>query len=154
MTQGELIRQEQEAGLIANSQPSPNSSNGLTENGDGDDRSSPQPDEVPHARGPSVVGVEDLGLQDGKGVEMTLSSSNPDQEGNDEAEASSNPSRETLEAKTSDNGDADGDIVLDDVSAPKDNATAKTETDGGSEAPETDTKEQNEPAPNADATNE
>ena len=29
-------------------------------------------EEVPHARGPSVLGVEDLGLQDGKGVEMTL----------------------------------------------------------------------------------
>ncbi|RDW94168.1 uncharacterized protein DSM5745_01490 [Aspergillus mulundensis] len=29
-------------------------------------------DEVPHARGPSLLGVEDMGLQDGKGVEMTL----------------------------------------------------------------------------------
>ncbi|EAA59833.1 hypothetical protein AN3625.2 [Aspergillus nidulans FGSC A4] len=29
-------------------------------------------EEVPHARGPSVLGVEDMGLQDGKGVEMTL----------------------------------------------------------------------------------
>lgn len=28
---------------------------------------------VPHARGPPVVGVEDVGLQNGKGVEMTLS---------------------------------------------------------------------------------
>jgi hypothetical protein len=95
-----------------------------------------------------------LGLQDGKGVEMTLSSSDPDQEGNDGADASSNPPSETLEVKPSDNGDADGDIVLDDVSAPKDSASAKTETDDGSEAPETDTKEQNKPASNADTTNE
>ncbi|KAL5000546.1 hypothetical protein BDV10DRAFT_35295 [Aspergillus recurvatus] len=29
-------------------------------------------EEIPHARGPSVLGVEDMGLQDGKGVEMTL----------------------------------------------------------------------------------
>ncbi|KAL4747380.1 hypothetical protein BDW72DRAFT_182896 [Aspergillus terricola var. indicus] len=29
-------------------------------------------EEVPHVRGPSVLGVEDMGLQDGKGVEMTL----------------------------------------------------------------------------------
>ena len=30
-------------------------------------------EELPHARGPPVVGVEDMGLQDGKGVEMPLS---------------------------------------------------------------------------------
>lgn len=154
MTQGELIRQEQEAGLIANSQPSPHSSNGLNENGDGDDRSSPQPDEVPHARGPSIVGVEDLGLQDGKGVEMTLPSSTPNQEDNGEAETSTTASSETLESKANENGDADGDIVLDDVSAPKDSASDKTETERGLEVPETDTKEQNEPASNADATSE
>ncbi|CRG92293.1 hypothetical protein PISL3812_09350 [Talaromyces islandicus] len=154
VTQGELIRQEQEAGLIANSQPSPHTSNSLTENGDGDDRSSPQPDEVPHARGPPVVGVEDLGLQDGKGVEMTLSSSAPNQEDNGEADTSKNPSSEALEVKASENGDADGDIVLDDVAAPRDSASAKPETDDGSEAPETDTKEQNESASNDDATNE
>ncbi|KAL4881577.1 hypothetical protein BJY04DRAFT_188375 [Aspergillus karnatakaensis] len=29
-------------------------------------------DEIPHARGPSLLGVHDMGLQDGKGVEMTL----------------------------------------------------------------------------------
>ncbi|KAL5340829.1 hypothetical protein BJX70DRAFT_95628 [Aspergillus crustosus] len=29
-------------------------------------------DDVPHARGPSLLGVEDMGLQDGKGIEMTL----------------------------------------------------------------------------------
>ncbi|KAL5042180.1 hypothetical protein BDW71DRAFT_190473 [Aspergillus fruticulosus] len=33
----------------------------------------PEPtEEVPHARGPSVLGVQDMGLQDGKGVEMIL----------------------------------------------------------------------------------
>ncbi|PYH42080.1 uncharacterized protein BP01DRAFT_394471 [Aspergillus saccharolyticus JOP 1030-1] len=32
----------------------------------------PSVEDVPHARGPPVVGVEDLGLQDGKGVEMNL----------------------------------------------------------------------------------
>ncbi|KAF9883160.1 hypothetical protein FE257_004045 [Aspergillus nanangensis] len=33
-------------------------------------------DDVPHARGPQVIRVEDMGLQDGQGVEMTLT--NPD----------------------------------------------------------------------------
>ena len=31
------------------------------------------PEATPHARGPAILGVEDLGLQDGKGVQMSLS---------------------------------------------------------------------------------
>ncbi|KAL4933884.1 uncharacterized protein BDV17DRAFT_70035 [Aspergillus undulatus] len=31
-----------------------------------------EPEGIPHARGPSLLGVEDMGLQDGKGLEMTL----------------------------------------------------------------------------------
>ena len=42
------------------------------EGADGSPQSDPTED-VPHARGPPVVGVEDMGLQDGRGVEMTLS---------------------------------------------------------------------------------
>lgn len=79
VTQGELIRQEQEAGLIANSQM-PHSAKSLGEDGEDSERTSPQPEEIPHARGPSVLGVEDLGLQDGKGVQMALSDAKESQE--------------------------------------------------------------------------
>lgn len=34
-------------------------------------------EEVPHARGPDVLGVQDLGLQNGKGVTMSLARSSP-----------------------------------------------------------------------------
>lgn len=65
-------------------------------------------EEVPHARGPPVVGVEDLGLQDGKGVEMTLEVG---QDGtSDLPAAESNPAEGEPGP-----ADKDGDIVLDDT---------------------------------------
>ncbi|KAH8697732.1 hypothetical protein BGW36DRAFT_341872 [Talaromyces proteolyticus] len=152
VTQGELIRQEQEAGLVANSQASHSSVNALAEGEESGERLSPQPDEVPHARGPSVVGVEDLGLQDGKGVEMTISNSTPAQEDNNtemDASSSLNPSNETPADETNEsNGDADGDIVLDDISA-KDNSAAPTRAEIEEDLMETN--EQNEQKlPNAE----
>ncbi|PYH91493.1 hypothetical protein BO71DRAFT_359366 [Aspergillus ellipticus CBS 707.79] len=69
--------------------------------------SSPPPadaEDIPHARGPSVVGVEDLGLQDGKGVEMDLS--------NAESEAKSA-------------ADGDGDISLEDAKAEEGSGSAE-----------------------------
>ncbi|OOF95720.1 hypothetical protein ASPCADRAFT_207059 [Aspergillus carbonarius ITEM 5010] len=91
---------------------------------------SPPPDaleDIPHARGPSVVGVEDLGLQDGKGVEMDLSSAEDgaselhtaSQEGQQQqlqtgpTQGDSQMSEET--AKLS--ADGDGDIALEDAKA-------------------------------------
>ncbi|KAJ5949502.1 hypothetical protein N7454_001086, partial [Penicillium verhagenii] len=76
-------------------------------------------DEVPHARGPSVLGVEDMGLQDGKGVEMNL-----------EAQQAVSGNATTEEAKA-DAGpaaaDKDGDIVLDDTT-PKEGSTTEDTT--------------------------
>ncbi|KAE8144808.1 hypothetical protein BDV25DRAFT_166024 [Aspergillus avenaceus] len=82
----------------------------------------PQPvesEDIPHARGPRILGVEDLGLQDGKGVEMTLESdekpaNNDTTEQGGQLAESSRPhdsSQNTVKASTDD----DGDITLDDA---------------------------------------
>ncbi|KAJ5570069.1 uncharacterized protein N7459_009499 [Penicillium hispanicum] len=86
-------------------------------------------EEVPHARGPPVVGVEDLGLQDGKGVEMNLGAEGKqDVVTGDDVPNSDPPATETPqgsgEAATS---DKDGDIVLGDTK-PKDGDSATEET--------------------------
>lgn len=120
VTQGELIRQEQEAGLIATSQTQHISSRSLAEKEEDGENSSPQPEEIPHARGPSVLGVEDLGLQDGKGVEMVLSDPNKSQEEEkSEMDVSDSvgdliPDEVVSEAATKENGNDDEDIILDD----------------------------------------
>ncbi|GKZ98839.1 hypothetical protein AnigIFM60653_000178 [Aspergillus niger] len=98
-------------------------------------------EDIPHARGPSVVGVEDLGLQDGRGVEMDLSSggegapelqasgqetSQPQQEqeqGNQQQQATGQDGEQGAKSTA----DGDGDISLDDVKAPEENASV-TET--------------------------
>ncbi|KAL4943373.1 hypothetical protein BDV06DRAFT_139670 [Aspergillus oleicola] len=62
-----------------------------------------EPEGIPHARGPSLLGIEDMGLQDGKGVEMTLL--------NKEAESdAANPSTEdsaTVSSQEATPGSAD-----------------------------------------------
>ncbi|KAE8349787.1 hypothetical protein BDV28DRAFT_54325 [Aspergillus coremiiformis] len=69
-------------------------------------------EDIPHARGPQILGVEDLGLQDGKGVEMTLeregSNSNPIEQNGDQG----NDGGLTFAPE---NADGDGDIALDDA---------------------------------------
>jgi hypothetical protein len=69
-------------------------------------------EEIPHARGPPVLGVEDLGLQDGKGVEMTL-----DIKADEPAEASSGGDDGTRDQHNpaDPDADADGDVVISDV---------------------------------------
>ena len=83
---------------------------------DGDGASSPtstdSSEAVPHARGPPVVGVEDVGLQNGRGVEMSLST-----------EEASNGVRPPQTVAVGE-GDGDSDTVLsegqkDDPAAPK-----------------------------------
>ncbi|KAJ5814911.1 hypothetical protein N7474_006688 [Penicillium riverlandense] len=93
--------------------------------------SSPPPDqseEVPHARGPMVVGVEDMGLQDGKGVEMNLGEqgASADSQGADGANDSAASATEPQATGDSAAADKDGDIVLDD-SKPKEGEESKTE---------------------------
>lgn len=69
------------------------------------------PEEIPRARGPPVIGVEDLGLQDGKDVEMTLAEP-------EAATQSSRPANEDVpqdEINANGDGEGDRDIALDDV---------------------------------------
>lgn len=55
VTQGELLRQEQRAGVVPVSQ---------LEGNRGDTDGMGEEDEVPHARGPEEIGMEDMGPQD------------------------------------------------------------------------------------------
>jgi hypothetical protein len=114
VTQGELIRQEQEAGVVMTLHPQ-QTTDVTRENETGESHTSPPPDEIPHARGPSVVGVEDMGLQDGRGIEMSLAS--PDVAAADRNE-SEEPSTEDSAAQSKTSGgdaDGDGDMILDNV---------------------------------------
>ncbi|PYI12390.1 hypothetical protein BO78DRAFT_392250 [Aspergillus sclerotiicarbonarius CBS 121057] len=91
---------------------------------------SPPPDaleDIPHARGPSVIGVEDLGLQDGKGVEMDLSSAEGSaselQSGSQEGQQQQQTGQTQGDNQGSEeaaklSADGDGDIALEDAKAP------------------------------------
>ncbi|KAJ5809878.1 uncharacterized protein N7503_002096 [Penicillium pulvis] len=87
-------------------------------------------DEVPHARGPSLLGVEDMGLQDGKGVEMNLEAQ---QAAVGDGTAEESGIQEAQAAGESAPADKDGDIVLDDTN-PKEES--KTEDNPQTEKPE------------------
>ncbi|KAJ5606228.1 hypothetical protein N7510_009009 [Penicillium lagena] len=102
--------------------------------------SSPPPDqseEVPHARGPPVVGVKDMGLQDGKGVEMNLGDHGAaaDSQGTDGANDSASSATEPQNTGDSATADKDGDIVLDD-SKPREGEESKTEASSAESKPE------------------
>jgi hypothetical protein len=88
-------------------------------------------EEIPHARGPSVLGVEDMGLQDGKGVEMTLLSADagtdnqpsstgqsaveqPSAQDSSTGAGDSTLTMTTAAAVSGDDADGDGDITLSD----------------------------------------
>ena len=83
VTQGELIRQEQEAGVVPVGHSDGDSRGMLMdpEEDDGDDERDELEDrtdresgiEIPHARGPGVLGAVDVGKVDGKDVELNLS---------------------------------------------------------------------------------
>ncbi|KAF7529274.1 hypothetical protein PCG10_007984 [Penicillium crustosum] len=95
------------------------------------DTTSPEPsDEVPHARGPIVLGVQDMGLQDGKGVEMRLATDGA-------ADTTATQATEQQE-KAEPTGDKDGDIVLTDTN-PKEGEEPQNE--GPSTEPQAGTAE-------------
>lgn len=92
-------------------------------------------EDIPHARGPTVLGVEDMGLQDGKGVRMSLT---PDQRDPSSATPSSGnqPSaadKSTAEVPAGDadaDADGDGDIEITDAGIQENNqpATGRSES--------------------------
>ncbi|KAJ5476516.1 Protein phosphatase 4 core regulatory subunit R2 [Penicillium sp. IBT 31633x] len=84
---------------------------------------SPEPsDEVPHARGPILLGVEDMGLQDGKGVEVSLGTDSA----TDVPAAVAATAATEGQGKDESTADKDGDIVLEDTK-PKEGEEAKPE---------------------------
>ncbi|KAE9368835.1 hypothetical protein N431DRAFT_547718 [Stipitochalara longipes BDJ] len=62
ITQGELLRQEQRAGVVPAAQ--------LV--GKGDESGMGEEDELPHARGPEEIGMEDVGMQGATGSERMV----------------------------------------------------------------------------------
>ncbi|RAL17186.1 uncharacterized protein BO97DRAFT_474269 [Aspergillus homomorphus CBS 101889] len=107
-------------------------------------------EDVPHARGPPVVGVEDMGLQDGKGVEMNLDGasgddddgrqqqqsqtqapgqeSSADQQGGQQQEQQAGQAEDQAqEGASKPVTDGDGDIALEDAKAEEGPATAEKE---------------------------
>ncbi|OAL29414.1 hypothetical protein AYO22_02308 [Fonsecaea multimorphosa] len=81
VTQGELIRMEQEAGVVpvTRNPPDAHVSGTMEENSLSDEG-----DVVPHARGPDLVGSVDMGRVDGQDVEIHIGSP-PSEEGQERA---------------------------------------------------------------------
>jgi hypothetical protein len=70
VTQGELIRQEQEAGIVPVNQTMGPRSMGMGD--EADDGEVDDSEVIPHARGPDIVGPEDIGLQGGRNMEVSI----------------------------------------------------------------------------------
>jgi hypothetical protein len=161
VTQGELIRQEQEAGVVLAAhqhhphQIQPDSTVAAREGRtDIETRTSPPAEdgeEVPHARGPAVVGVEDMGLQDGKGVGMSLSASEGAAVSEEQnlRKAAAATRQEGGEESMKD-GDGNEDMLLTDADAEAD-VVIEAETGAESTAavtePEADSSESGKDAP-------
>ena len=84
-------------------------------------------EDIPHARGPRILGVEDMGLQDGKGVEMTLE--NEEGADNISAEQNGQQGNGANQTSTKENADGDGDITLDDAKNANEEAGASAKGD-------------------------
>ncbi|KAK1149295.1 hypothetical protein N8T08_006517 [Aspergillus melleus] len=130
------IRQESESSAVTTQETTllPQSVPSTIENQAMEGAGSPPADaseDVPHARGPRVLGVEDMGLQDGKGVEMTLPAAeeNSNKQSDDQQEPSgqSAPENDTKQLADKENADGDGDIVLGDIQGAGEQPTASAE---------------------------
>ncbi|KJF60291.1 uncharacterized protein CIMG_12857 [Coccidioides immitis RS] len=75
----------------------------------------PEDEMIPHARGPSTIGVEDMGLQDGKDVQMTLTIDEPEATVAQDSQATSEESEGKEDPSTGLEEDGDGEIVVDDI---------------------------------------
>ncbi|KAK2785718.1 hypothetical protein FQN52_008267 [Onygenales sp. PD_12] len=140
VTQGELIRQEQEAGVVPMTVQRHQRQHAMTD-GELTPVEDDDTEEAPHARGPAILGVEDMGLQDGRGVQMSLSTSPTSIDDiSDESGASSSVTIHASAADSLDGGninedtdmDADGDIVIVDMS---DKAAGKAKEEQVGQAP-------------------
>ncbi|OJD15641.1 hypothetical protein AJ78_04102 [Emergomyces pasteurianus Ep9510] len=160
VTQGELIRQEQEAGVVPTTMQHQNqhqnqrhNQRGLSLMAEGDDVEAQggELDEVPHARGPNILGVEDMGLQDGRGLQMSLSTNHPHAGGvrnggsatdvNDTVLPSvDNDKFDGVGLKDDADRDADGDIVIGDMPGEPEDGTDEDQTRSTTTMPATELK--------------
>ncbi|KAL9116128.1 MAG: hypothetical protein Q9227_000497 [Pyrenula ochraceoflavens] len=138
ITQGELIRREQEAGIV----PVSHSGNRVVEGNNGevmeDGAVVVVEDSAPHATGPNVVGVEDMGLQDGQGVELQLNRKPPEGAGGVQGGGEGDGEGQGVgvrkgEGKEEEEGD--GDIVLTDADG-KSEEDVKADASGENEGPD------------------
>lgn len=134
VTQGELIRMEQEAGIVPISQSRSEGGEGIQGEG---------VDAIPHARGPDTLGVEDMGLQGGKDVRLQISKGSPKADSTlmEEIEPGVEPGldgavdgKEQHDDAMSANGD---DIVLTDVDEKIEDSELKVDAGGEIVAPTT-----------------
>ncbi|KAL9618442.1 MAG: hypothetical protein Q9160_006820 [Pyrenula sp. 1 TL-2023] len=132
VTQGELIRMEQERGIVPMSQGTHRmeSARPVDEDGSGEDA-------VPHATGPDVVGVQDMGLQDGQDVELQLGRKPPEEEQSESVETGSEGLSEQKAGGEGggEGGDVDGDVVLTDADG-KTEQDEKADASGENEGPD------------------
>jgi PPP4R2 len=132
VTQGELIRMEQEAGIVPVGQTV--SEADVEVEGEG-------AESAPHARGPDKVGVEDMGLQDGKDIELQISKASPKPEpaGMEEIRPGVEPGLddavEPTEKQEAMPANGDGDIVLTDVDGKTEESEPQADTSGENVGP-------------------
>ena len=120
VTQGELIRQEQEAGIVPVNQTT--GSRGMHASGEAEDG---EVDETPHARGPDIVGAEDIGLQGGKRMQVSIAGNVDAQVDEPRAELVDEDKKAgDVEMKAGDVA-GDEDIVLTDVDGKTDEQAAE-----------------------------
>ncbi|WEW57646.1 DNA repair protein rad50 [Emydomyces testavorans] len=129
------------AGTSAQNEASSQEENPIETKPDTTDAQHPPRDEkIPHARGPSIIGVEDMGLQDGNDVQMTLLASEPAEVSTQNQLASEEKEGEKS-ASASLEEDGDGDIVIGDVSAASEAQSSTTTATPSNEATKTEPAE-------------
>ncbi|APA09547.1 hypothetical protein SS1G_06315 [Sclerotinia sclerotiorum 1980 UF-70] len=163
VTQGELLRQEQKAGVVPASQLRVMQRESDREDwmGRRDENGMGEEDELPHARGPEEIGMEDMGPQErgkvpvtGGGIDVEAAvGRRPDY--TEEKEVEEKTQKEDGEVIGKSNEDADGDAIMNvDVKEEGGESTSlkrAAEDDIGSEAGEKRVKEEMEIEPNPDS---
>lgn len=132
VTQGELIRQEQEAGVVPVPVVARNTGGASTATVGGRkaDDAEDEEDLIPHARGPEVIGMEDMGPQalskEGFDVEAALG-----RKGEGEAPVARQPALVEPGGKESDGEkDGDGDVEVVDADGNEERGEKKADSVG------------------------
>lgn len=141
----ELQQQCQTATVAAMEQSStyPSSMSSAIQHQQPTDPTSPPTDpseEMPHARGPPIVGVEDVGLQNGQGVQMNLSTDAALSDPTTSTPSGNTNTSQTGQSTTRENDtDADGDVVVGGVRNGEGGQGVQLELDSKGQQQQTDT---------------